>query len=97
MRHPLKITYNKHHIAIGGTGRNFLWLNPRRAPGRCHVEFRYGNDTRDTVLTDLQAANIDATARETQYVGLGITLADLEAAQGKSIAAALKAAFDANP
>src|SRR5262249_21349053 len=42
-----RITYNRHHIALGTTGYNFCWLHPRTRLGNCHIECRLTSDTRD--------------------------------------------------
>lgn len=73
-----RITYNRHHIALGTTGRNFCWFHARKAPGRAHVEIRPSSDARDSVLSTLQTAGIDASPLDTRYVTFGITLPELE-------------------
>lgn len=39
-----KITYNKHHIAIGTQRQNFLWGHPRKTEGYCHLSIRTGSE-----------------------------------------------------
>jgi hypothetical protein len=68
-----RLTYNKHHIALGTTGYNFGWLHPRKTPGHCHVEFRAGAETRDTALSTLQDGGIDAFARGANNVTFSVT------------------------
>lgn len=76
-----RVTYNRGHIAIGSTGRNFCWLRARRA-GRSHIELRLDSDARDPILLDLQNSGIDASAREARNVTFSLTMPDLERQSG---------------
>lgn len=68
-----RLTYNRHHIAMGTTGRNFCWFHPRKTPGHCHLEFRATSDVRDAVLSKLQTGGIDASPRRTENVSFSLT------------------------
>lgn len=67
-----RLTYNRHHIALGTTGYNFCWFHPRKTAGHCHIEFRAG-ENRDAVISTLQDAGIDASPRRTENISFGIT------------------------
>jgi hypothetical protein len=67
-----RLTYNRHHIALGTTGYNFCWFHPRKTPGHCHIEFR-ANESRDAVLTSLQSGGIDASPRRAENISFGVT------------------------
>jgi len=86
-----RITYNRHHIAIGSSGRNFCWFHPRKAQGRGHVELRVGSDIRDAVLSQLQSNGVDASPRETRNIAFGTTVPELER-QSVHVTEALKQA-----
>jgi len=73
-----RLTYNRHHIAMGTTGYNFCWFHPRKTPGHCHIVFR-ANEDRDAVLSSLQDAGIDASPRRANNIGFGITGDELKA------------------
>jgi hypothetical protein len=73
-----RITYNRHHIAMGTTGYNFCWFHPRKL-GNCHIECRFSVDTRDAAVTDLQTGEIDASPVRTEFVTFGVTAPVLEA------------------
>ena len=73
-----RVTYNRRHIAIGSTGRNFCWLHPRKAQGRVHLELKVRSDLRDAILSKLQSIGIDASPQQTRYLAFGITLPELE-------------------
>src|SRR5208282_6054458 len=42
-----RLTYNRGHIALGATGRNFCWFHPRKSAGNSHIACRLTGDTRD--------------------------------------------------
>jgi hypothetical protein len=71
-----RLTYNRHHIALGTTGYNFCWFHPRKTAGHCHIEFRAGED-RDALVSTLQNAGIDASPRRAESVTFGITASGL--------------------
>ena len=54
---PLHITYNRGHIAVGTTDRNFLWLHPRKG-AHVYVNLRINGPLRDKALADLEKADI---------------------------------------
>ncbi len=35
-----RLTYNRHHVAMGTSGYNFCWFHPRKLAGHCHIEVR---------------------------------------------------------
>ena len=85
-----RLTYNRHHIALGTTGYNFCWFHPRKTAGHCHIEFRAG-ENRDGVVSSLQDAGIDASPRRTENISFGITANSL-AQHASAMRDALKAA-----
>jgi hypothetical protein len=72
-----RLTYNKYHIALRSSGKNFCWFHPRKTAGFCHIEFRLNNDLRDARLAELQAKGIDPFPRRSDLITFGITLAGL--------------------
>ncbi len=68
-----RLTYNRHHIALGTTGHNFCWFHPRKSAGHCHLEFRVGTESRDAILSFLQDGGIDASPRRTENVSFSVT------------------------
>jgi len=67
-----RLSYNKGHIALGSTGRNFCWFHPRKTPGYCHVEFKLSPDTRDAALATMQAKGIDASSKGAAGISFSI-------------------------
>jgi hypothetical protein len=62
-----RVTYNRGHIALGTTGYNFCWFNPRKAD-HCRIDLRVEPESRDTILSLLQQADIDPSQRGTNLV-----------------------------
>lgn len=73
-----KLTYNRHHIAMGTTGYNFCWFHPRKTAGHCHLEFRVTSETREDIVSTLQNVGIDASPRRTENVTFSITAKELD-------------------
>ena len=73
-----RLTYNKHHIALGSTGNNFCWFYPRKTAGYCHVETRVGSEERDTTLATFQNIGIDASPRRVDAITFSITTRGLD-------------------
>ena len=68
-----RLTYNRYHIAMGTTGYNFCWFHPRKTAGHCHLEFRVTSETRDSIVSALQEAGIDASPRRTENATFSIS------------------------
>ena len=68
-----RITYNKHHIALGSTGNNFCWFHFRTSAGAWFVEIKIGADNRETALAALQASDIEASPSGTEEIKFWLT------------------------
>ncbi len=68
-----RLSYNKHHIALGSAGYNFCWFHPRKTAGFCHIEFKLTPETRDAELAALQKNGIDASARVSDRITFSIS------------------------
>ena len=73
-----RLTYNRHHIAIGSIGYNFSWCYPRKLAGNCHIESRLKNEEREVALANLQAAGIDASPHRSDMITYGLSLKTLD-------------------
>jgi hypothetical protein len=69
---------NRYHIAIGTTGYNFGWFHPRKTIGHCYVECRVGAEARESILTSLQDAGVDASPVRADKIGFGLTTQALQ-------------------
>jgi len=74
----LRLTYNKHHIALGSSGNNFCWFHPRKTAGYCHIETRVSGESRDAAVAALQENGIDAFPRRTDGISFGVTMRTLD-------------------
>lgn len=53
-----RITYNRGHIAIGNSRRNFAWFHPRRKEAYCHIDIRVGEDNVDKIKELLDTSGL---------------------------------------
>jgi hypothetical protein len=74
---PLRLTYNKNHIAMGGARQNFGWLHPRKA-GHCHVHLRLRATQVEGATTQLGEAGLEVSPRS-DGIALRLTPEDLTA------------------
>lgn len=72
-----RLTFNRGHIALGTTGRNFCWFH-RRKGGNCYVVVRFSGDTRDVALAALQESQVEAAALRTERVTFTVSSAHLD-------------------
>ena len=76
---PPRVTYNMGHVAAGTSGRNFLWLHPRRSP-YCHIDLRVGNERRAGLVERIGEVDLAmGTVRDDSIMWLKLTLKELEA------------------
>ncbi len=69
----LRITYNKHHIAIGAISKNFMWLNPRKTDGYCHIELFVGKENIETSISAIESLGLTYTIRKEKKITFSIT------------------------
>lgn len=77
-----RVTYNKHHIALGTQRRNFLWFHPRKTGGFCHFEIKVGKDNLDDSKELLEEMGISFTARKDDILAISIQAKELEENKG---------------
>ena len=59
-----RVTYNKHHVAIGTSRKNYIWLHPRKSPHNCHIEIKIDKDHIGETKTTLDELGIAYTPRK---------------------------------
>lgn len=59
-----RLTYNKYHIALGTTGRNFMWFHPRKSAAHCSTEILFDTDSREEFLEKLEEAGYSVSQRK---------------------------------
>jgi len=72
-----RITYNRHHIALGGTRQNFCWFHPRKAQAHCHLHLKTGATAIDAVTSKLEEVGISVAPHRKDIIRVIITQREL--------------------
>ncbi|MFH1295833.1 MAG: hypothetical protein ABIJ04_00985 [Bacteroidota bacterium] len=67
-----RITYNKHHVAVGTSRRNYIWLNPRKSPHICHVEIKLNKEHIEDTKTSLDDLGIAYSQRKDDNLAISM-------------------------
>ncbi len=73
-----RITYNRHHIAMGGARQNFAWFHPRKAQSHCHVHVRTGEEAHHGAIAKLEEVGISTGPLHMDIIKIIITPADMK-------------------
>jgi hypothetical protein len=76
---PARVTYNKGHVALGTTGRNFCWFHPPRSASHCHVRVRTSADEREAQMASFDDTGLYVRAFQRELVTLKLAVRDMEA------------------
>ncbi len=69
----IRITYNKHHIAVGTITRNFMWIRPRKTNGYIHMEILVGNENIEAAKEILEQMGLTYSVRKERKITFAIT------------------------
>jgi hypothetical protein len=72
-------TYNKNHIALGTTGRNFCWFHPPKNASHCHIRVRAPAEKRDDLVRLFEETGLYVRPFQRKQITLKLALADIEA------------------
>lgn len=72
-----RLTYNKHHIALGTTGYNFCWFHPRRVASHCHMHIKVGLDQRQAIIDELEKAGVEAENQGSHSIRLVLSMKNI--------------------
>ena len=72
-----KVTYNRHHIALGTSGYNFCWFHPRKA-AFCHMHIKVGAENRPEIIKRLEEAGIEAGNQSRGSIRLHLNVKDTQ-------------------
>lgn len=72
-----KVTYNKHHIAIGTLKQNFLWFNPRKKEGYCYMQIKVGNENAEKAKMLFEEIEISFNQRKEDLFAFPMYLKEL--------------------
>ena len=78
-----RITYNKHHVALGTDRRNYMWFHPRKSPNNCHFEIKFDKDSIEEVKTVFDDIGISYTPRKEDKLAISIKTNELKENQEK--------------
>ena len=73
-----RITYNKHHIALGTSGYNFAWFYPRKKIAHSHMNIKVGIDNRPELLKKLEDAGIEAENHRRDQIRVHLSTKDIQ-------------------
>jgi hypothetical protein len=73
-----RITYNKHHIALGTSGYNFCWFYPRKTIAHSHLNIKVGTDNRPEIIKKLENVGIEAENHRRDSIRLHLTTKDIQ-------------------
>lgn len=67
-----KVTYNKHHVALGTSRINYIWFHPRKSPSNCHFEIKIDKDLIADTKTTFDELGISYTPRKEDRLAISI-------------------------
>jgi hypothetical protein len=76
-----RITYNRHHVAMGTKGYNFCWIHLRKGP-HIHLNMKVGTEVKDEIIKKLEEKGIECNPKGQNDIGLRLTDKELEDNKG---------------
>jgi hypothetical protein len=76
---PARVTYNKGHVALGTSGRNFCWFHPPREAPHCHMRVRTSADSREEQMRVFDDTGLYVRAFQRELITLKLAARDIEA------------------
>lgn len=73
----VRVKYNRHHIAVGTSGNNFLWFHPRKA-GYIHFHAKPGEEARKKILPELKERGIECGPHRSDEMRIVLTSKEFE-------------------
>jgi hypothetical protein len=75
---PPRVTYNKNHVAMGTSGRNFCWFHPPREASHCHLRVRTDADTREEQIRAFEDTSLYVRPFQREQITFKLVANDLE-------------------
>jgi hypothetical protein len=75
---PARVTYNKNHIALGTSGRNFCWLHPPKEASHCHLRVKTDPDKREQQIKAFEETSLYVRAFQRMQITLKLSVKDIE-------------------
>jgi len=73
-----RITYNKHHIALGTSGYNFCWFYLRKTIAHSHMNIKVGTENRPVLIKELEDVGIEAENHRRDSIRVHLTMKDIQ-------------------
>ena len=73
-----RVTYNKHHIALGTSRQNYLWFHPRKSPNNCHFEIKVGKENIEDAKGIFEELGISYTPRKEDRLAVSLQADELK-------------------
>lgn len=73
----VRIKYNRHHVAVGTSGTNFLWPHPRKG-GHVHLHVAPGAEAREKLMPKLEEKGIECGPHRSDAMEVVITAKEFE-------------------
>lgn len=73
-----RVTYNKHHVAVGTLKRNFIWFHPRKRAGYCHFDIKVGRENLEEVKSRFEEMAISFNNRKDDILAVSIQTKELK-------------------
>lgn len=75
---PARPTYNKGHIALATTGRNFCWFHPPREAQHCHLRVRTDPDMREEQMRAFEDVGLYVRPFQRRMITLKLSEKDIQ-------------------
>lgn len=75
---PPSVKYNKNHIAMGVSGRNFCWFHPPKEASHCHVRVRTDADRREEQIRRFEETSLYIRPFQRELITLKLSVKDIE-------------------
>jgi len=75
---PARVTYNKNHVALGTSGRNFCWLHPPKEASHCHLRVKTDPDKREQQIKAFEETSLYVRAFQRKQITLKLSVKDIE-------------------
>jgi len=76
---PARVTYNKNHVALGTSGRNFCWFHPPREAPHCHLRVRTRAESREAQMRSFDGTGLYVRPFQHDLITLKLAVRDIEA------------------
>lgn len=72
-----RVTYNKNHVALGTSGRNFCWFHPPKEATHCHVRVRTVPDDREAQIRAFEETSLYVRPFQKAQITLKLSSKDI--------------------